>query len=263
MNSKKLFLVGGTLTLLLSIFSAAVAPSQVSAYKCTGETDGVANVYQDGACYDAAGNLANDTPVHNDGTSIRNWECATGTYNATTRTCEVCTGANCQPSTSTPVPAGRDTTPNEDGSPAEGEGSPADKDSATKGVGGSGECAGVKTDFLACDGEGFDAITGIVRIVVIIVSVGVGIVAVGGIVYGALLYASAQDNQDQVGRAIKVIRNVVIGILLYSFMVAILNWLIPGGVISVDEGSDQAETTQPEDGNGTTTQPGTTVPNET
>lgn len=68
--------------------------------------------------------------------------------------------------------------------------------------------------------------------IILIVSIGVGIVAVGGIVYGSLLYASARDNQAQTQKAITIISSVVIGLLLYVFMTAILNWLILGGVFS-------------------------------
>jgi hypothetical protein len=59
----------------------------------------------------------------------------------------------------------------------------------------------------------------------------IGIVAVGGIAYAAILYASARDNQNQVNEAMTIIRNIVIGILLYGFTIVIINWLIPGGVI--------------------------------
>ena len=47
-------------------------------------------------------------------------------------------------------------------------------------------------------------------------AIGVGITAVGGIGYGAILYASAQDNAAQVQNARAIIRNVVIGIIAFS-----------------------------------------------
>lgn len=95
-----------------------------------------------------------------------------------------------------------------------------------------GECAGVKTSFISCKGQGAEAVGGVLKQIILIVSIGVGIVAVGGIVYGSLLYASARDNQAQTQKAITIISSVVIGLLLYVFMTAILNWLIPGGVFS-------------------------------
>lgn len=95
-----------------------------------------------------------------------------------------------------------------------------------------GECAGVKTSFISCKGQGAEAVGGVLKQIILIVSIGVGIVAVGGIVYGSLLYTSARDNQAQTQKAITIISSVVIGLLLYVFMTAILNWLIPGGVFS-------------------------------
>lgn len=83
----------------------------------------------------------------------------------------------------------------------------------------------------ACDGQGVSLIGNMLKYVLTILSIGVGVVAVGGIAYGALLYTSARDNSGQTQQAITIIRNVVIGLLLYVFMVAILNWLVPGGVI--------------------------------
>ncbi len=65
-----------------------------------------------------------------------------------------------------------------------------------------------------------------------ILTAGVGVAAVGGVVYGAVLYTSAGGNAEQVKKAREVIRNVVIGILTYALMYAALNFIIPGGVFS-------------------------------
>ena len=99
------------------------------------------------------------------------------------------------------------------------------------------ECGGARLVFFpadsiaGCDEEGTPAIGGILKFVMTILSVGVGIVAVGGVVYGSLLYAGARDDGGQTEQAMTIIRNVVIGVLLYIFMITILNWLVPGGVI--------------------------------
>lgn len=95
------------------------------------------------------------------------------------------------------------------------------------------ECGGTKTQLIACDSnkKGIAAINEIIRIVIVVMTVLIGIVATGGLVYAALLYASAQDDQSKVSNAKIIARNVVIGILMYGFMVAIINWLVPGGVI--------------------------------
>lgn len=119
------------------------------------------------------------------------------------------------------------TTPQKTGSNA---GDPNNTDS-------EGNCGGARTVLFpsssipGCNEEGLPAIGGILKFVMLILSVGVGIVAVAGIVYGAILYSSARDDSGQTQQAITIIRNVVIGLLLYVFMVTILNWLVPGGVI--------------------------------
>ncbi len=65
-----------------------------------------------------------------------------------------------------------------------------------------------------------------------ILTAGIGIAAVGGIGYGALLYTTAESKPDQTKKAIGIITNVVIGIAAYALMYVFLNFLIPGGVFS-------------------------------
>lgn len=83
------------------------------------------------------------------------------------------------------------------------------------------------------DGEtdGVTVLMGILKFILSILTIGVGVVAVGSIAYASILYASARDSSSQTQQAIGIIRNTVIGLLLYVFMVAILNYLVPGGVI--------------------------------
>lgn len=96
----------------------------------------------------------------------------------------------------------------------------------------SGTCGGTKTQILNCEGKsGVGAINEIIKIAITVLTVLIGIVATGGIAYAAVLYASARDNQSQVNEAMVMLRNIVIGIVLYGFTIVIINWLIPGGVI--------------------------------
>lgn len=59
----------------------------------------------------------------------------------------------------------------------------------------------------------------------------VGIAVVGGITWGGMLYASSNGNASKAQQGITVIVNAVIGLLLFIFMFAIANFLVPGGVI--------------------------------
>lgn len=70
----------------------------------------------------------------------------------------------------------------------------------------------------------------LLKFVLQILTAGIGIVAVGSIVYAGILYASAGDNQQQVQNAKNNIKNVAIGIVAFGLMFIALNWLIPGGV---------------------------------
>lgn len=99
-------------------------------------------------------------------------------------------------------------------------------------------CGGVETSIISCT-QGKDAKTakdsavwGLLIMALNILTAGVGIAAVGGVVFGSLLYASAGDKAEQTKKAIGVITNVVIGIVAYGVMYIGLNFLIPGGIFN-------------------------------
>lgn len=99
-------------------------------------------------------------------------------------------------------------------------------------------CGGVDVAFLECDegqqpsGDAVEdsALWRILEMVLNIMIGLVGIAAVGGLVFAAIVYSSAQDNASQVQQAKDAIRNVVIGIVLFLFMWSGLQYLIPGGI---------------------------------
>ena len=62
-------------------------------------------------------------------------------------------------------------------------------------------------------------------------TVGVGIAATGGVVYGGFLYLTAQGNASKTKQGVVTIINALIGVLLYALAFAIINFLIPGGVL--------------------------------
>lgn len=65
-----------------------------------------------------------------------------------------------------------------------------------------------------------------------VLTIGIGIVAVGAIGYAGFLYATASDNEGQVKQAKEMIRNTAIGIVMYGLMYILLQFLIPGGVFT-------------------------------
>jgi hypothetical protein len=68
------------------------------------------------------------------------------------------------------------------------------------------------------------------RNILLFVAGGVGLAVVGGIVAGSYMYITARANAAQVQKGQETIINSVIGLLLFIFMYAILQFLIPGGI---------------------------------
>lgn len=98
---------------------------------------------------------------------------------------------------------------------------------------------GVDTTIIKCDnvnitsgGTTNNGVWSLLLTAINILTAGVGIAAVGGIVYGSILYTSAGGNQDQTKKAIEFIRNVVIGIIAYALMFSALNFIVPGGLFN-------------------------------
>ncbi|MDB5177180.1 MAG: rane protein of unknown function [Candidatus Saccharibacteria bacterium] len=97
--------------------------------------------------------------------------------------------------------------------------------------GGTGtNCGDAETVLISCKGTGVQAIGDVLRIAISVLTVIIGVAAVGGIAWAAVIYAKAEDNASEVSEARTLIRNIVIGLLLYGFLVGIINWLVPGNV---------------------------------
>ena len=95
------------------------------------------------------------------------------------------------------------------------------------------KCAGVDTSTIECGGKsGKEAIFDIVKQAVKILTMGVGVTAVGAVVYGGILFSSSGDKPENIKKAREIWINVVIGLLLYAFFVTLTQFLIPGGVFS-------------------------------
>jgi len=100
-------------------------------------------------------------------------------------------------------------------------------------------CGGVNTGIIGCtqDGTGSDikntGLWGILLLVINILTAGVAVIALAGIVYGSILYTSAGGSQEQVKKAMGIFTNVVIGIIAFAGMWTLLNFLIPGGVFNL------------------------------
>jgi predicted secreted protein len=65
-----------------------------------------------------------------------------------------------------------------------------------------------------------------------VMTAGVFLLAIAGVVYGAVLFTTAAGNAEQVKKGRMIITNTVIGMLAFALMYALLQWLIPGGVFN-------------------------------
>jgi hypothetical protein len=73
---------------------------------------------------------------------------------------------------------------------------------------------------------------GLLMIIFNILSVGVALAVVGGIIYGGIINSTSSGDQGKTQEAVVRIRNAVIALLMYFAMWATLNWLVPGGVFN-------------------------------
>lgn len=90
----------------------------------------------------------------------------------------------------------------------------------------------IDTNIISCDQQksGGGTIGEVLKIGVYALSALIGVLAVGGLAWGSIKYAQAGDNQGTVSEAKTIIRDVIIGIALYGLMIAIINFLLPGGL---------------------------------
>ncbi len=99
-------------------------------------------------------------------------------------------------------------------------------------------CGGVTTSIISCsEGGGTETeesgLWGILIITINILTAGVGVLALAGIVYGSVLYTSAGGSPEQIKKARTIFTNVVVGLIAFAAMWGLLNFLIPGGVFNV------------------------------
>ncbi len=92
------------------------------------------------------------------------------------------------------------------------------------------KCGDADTAVIKCDGTGEEALFDLVRQAVRILTGAVFALAVGAVVFGAVLYTTSGDSPEGIKKARTIWMNTVIGLIMFAFMVALTNFLIPGGV---------------------------------
>lgn len=79
-------------------------------------------------------------------------------------------------------------------------------------------------------GASVNPILDLVFSIIRFVSAGVGLIVVGSIIYAGILYSSSQGNPEQTQAAKNRIQNSVIGLVVYIFSFALVQYLVPGGL---------------------------------
>lgn len=83
-----------------------------------------------------------------------------------------------------------------------------------------------------CDENG----SGIYRLLYIVINVltmGVGVLGVLGIIISGIQYMTASGNEAQMAKSKKRIFEIVLGLVVFGVMWVVLQWLIPGGVFGM------------------------------
>ena len=90
-------------------------------------------------------------------------------------------------------------------------------------------CTGVKTALFGggCWDKGIE---GVLELILTILTGGVVIAAIIGIVLSGVQYMSSGGDTAMITKAKKRLSNVVIGLVAYGLLYAFLEWLIPGGL---------------------------------
>lgn len=103
----------------------------------------------------------------------------------------------------------------------------------------AGKCGGVETAIISCSQNSDKPTTieqtgvwGLLILIINIMTAGVGVLALVGFIYGAILYTSAGGSPEQIKKARTVFTNVVIGVAAFGGMFTILNFIVPGGVFN-------------------------------
>ena len=86
---------------------------------------------------------------------------------------------------------------------------------------------GVETAILTNCGNDPDGVGCILRLVVDIMSIGIGILGVIGIVIVGLQYLTAGGNEEKTRKAKQRMFEIIIGLVAYVAIYAILKWLLP------------------------------------
>lgn len=102
------------------------------------------------------------------------------------------------------------------------------------GSGGGNTCGSAHTFFdWGCNGvDDKDSILTVLVTISNWLAAGVVIAVIGGIIYGAIMYATSAGDAGKAKSATEIIRNAFIALILYFLMWAFLQYIVPGGLFN-------------------------------
>lgn len=86
---------------------------------------------------------------------------------------------------------------------------------------------GVETAILTDCGKSDDGVMCLLKLVVDILSIGIGILGVIGISVVGIQYLTARGSEEQVRKSKKRLLDISIGLAAYAVLYALLRWLLP------------------------------------
>lgn len=197
--------------LLTDVQGSAVSPPQVEACSDTfqGGTDAAGIPYDSSKCYEIYqhnGSSYISKAISCSDSRFGGASCATG-YIGTPPNCHLPGSTNGSNGTST-IPTG-----------------------GTNHCGGGSGNASVDTGFLklGCKGIG-NPIVDLLFAIIRFLSIGVGLVIVGSMIYAGIQYTSSRGDPNTTAEAVKRIRANVAALLIFIFAYAMLNYVIPGQI---------------------------------
>lgn len=81
-----------------------------------------------------------------------------------------------------------------------------------------------------CDASSGDCISNDIQLGINVLSVAVGIVILGMVVFGGIRYSLSRSNPQEVQAAKAHLTNAIIALIAYVFIFTLLQWIVPGGV---------------------------------
>lgn len=93
-------------------------------------------------------------------------------------------------------------------------------------------CGGVETTLLNCASSGGKEVNGVWSVLLAAINIltaGIVVVAIGAIVYAAILYTTASDNESQLTKSKDMMRNTILGLGTFAVMFSFIQFIVPGG----------------------------------